>query len=387
MTIALAEQAVSGSADVDVLAGTGAAIEELQEMGAVQRREGGVSFTHPLLRTTALDLAPPELIVEVAVELLDQLDDLSGSVTGAGTLVRLSAAAQRSGASRHRELVTLAYHEAIDHGSWSAAGDLAEQLVETAADLPERADVDASARDGQVQRARQGRGHGEVDRRSRPLRIVCRRRAGRRGSDGSATVEPSACCWPCAPTSPAAGVGGMLISTLLVAGLIPDESIDRHWRSRAAAILAEALFAAPQPDRRRELVETAQALSEGLDEPLTQNMVHFATGLHRLAVLDLAGATESFTLADDVCSGLTDPWWRGGDLARRGLVALIAGDPMTAISDANAAAEFSAAASNWAEHGMAVAVRSVAATRLGRFADGDGDIGVDDPQCPASGLG
>ena len=108
-------------------------------MGAVQRRAGGVSFTHPLLRTTALDLAAPELIVEVAVELLDQLDDVSGSVTGAGTLVRLSAAAQRSGASRHRELVTLAYHEAIDHGSWSAAGDLAEQLVETAADLPERA--------------------------------------------------------------------------------------------------------------------------------------------------------------------------------------------------------------------------------------------------------
>jgi class 3 adenylate cyclase len=54
-------------------------------------------------------------------------------------------------------------------------------------------------------------------------------------------------------------------------------------------------------------------------------------------------------------------------------VALVAGDPMAAISDANLAAEFSAAASNWAEHGMALAVRSVAATRLGRFADGDSD--------------
>ncbi|MEY2400872.1 MAG: hypothetical protein QOJ08_983, partial [Ilumatobacteraceae bacterium] len=60
-------------------------------------------------------------------------------------------------------------------------------------------------------------------------------------------------------------------------------------------------------------------------------------------------------------------------LARRGIVAYAAGDPMAAISDANVAAELSVVASNWAEHGMAMAIRSVAATRLGRFADGDND--------------
>ena len=37
------------------------------------------------------------------------------------------------------DLVRRAYDEAIDHGSWSAAGDLAEQLVDTAVDLPDRA--------------------------------------------------------------------------------------------------------------------------------------------------------------------------------------------------------------------------------------------------------
>jgi class 3 adenylate cyclase len=46
---------------------------------------------------------------------------------------------------------------------------------------------------------------------------------------------------------------------------------------------------------------------------------------------------------------------------------------MAAISDATAAADASAIASNWAEHGMALAVRSVAATRLGRLADADTD--------------
>ena len=53
--------------------------------------------------------------------------------------VRLSAAANRTGDDHHRDLVKLAFDEAIEHGSWSAAGDLAEQLVETAVDLPDRA--------------------------------------------------------------------------------------------------------------------------------------------------------------------------------------------------------------------------------------------------------
>ena len=155
--------------------------------------------------------------------------------------------------------------------------------------------------------------------------------------------------------------------------MIPDETIDIHWRARAAAILAEASWAAPQHDRRQQLIDTAQTLADGISEPLTENMVHFATGLHRLAAFDLDGATRSFTLAHDVGSAYLDPWWLGGDLARRGLVALLAGDPMAAISDANQAAELSVEASNWAEHGMALAVRSVAATRLGRFADADND--------------
>ena len=46
---------------------------------------------------------------------------------------------------------------------------------------------------------------------------------------------------------------------------------------------------------------------------------------------------------------------------------------MAAVSDATSAADFASAASNWAEHGMALAVRSVAATRLGRLADADND--------------
>jgi len=46
---------------------------------------------------------------------------------------------------------------------------------------------------------------------------------------------------------------------------------------------------------------------------------------------------------------------------------------MAAITDSSAAAEVSAQSSNWAEHGMALAVRSVAATRLGRFVDADND--------------
>ena len=95
-------------------------------------------FTHPLLRTTALDLAPAELVAAVAGELLDRLD-VPGVDGRAGTLVRLSMRPSEPAIERHRQLVRLAYDEAIAHGSWSAAGDLAEQLVASAADLPDRA--------------------------------------------------------------------------------------------------------------------------------------------------------------------------------------------------------------------------------------------------------
>ena len=137
VVIALGEQAVRHrrTDGVDLLANSDAAVDELQAMGAVQRRAGGVAFTHPLLPTTALDLAPPGLVVEVAGELLDRLD----GVASAGTLARLSDAAHRTGDLHHRDLLRLAYDEAIDHNSWSAAGDLAEELVETASDVPDRA--------------------------------------------------------------------------------------------------------------------------------------------------------------------------------------------------------------------------------------------------------
>jgi ATPase family associated with various cellular activities (AAA) len=138
--IALAEHAVQqrGPDDVDLLTDVDAAVDELEAMGAVQRVQGGVVFTHPLLRTTALDLARPEAVVEVAGDLMDRLDAPGGS-TSPGTLVRLSAAAHRTGDDHHRNLVRSAFDEAIAHGSWSAAGDLAEQLVDTAVDLPDRA--------------------------------------------------------------------------------------------------------------------------------------------------------------------------------------------------------------------------------------------------------
>ena len=139
--IALAEQAQQpGPDDVDLLRGADAAIDELQSIGAVRRRGGIVVFTHPLLRTTALDLAPKELVVDVAGELLDVLDGgTHGRTTAAGTLVRLSDAAGRTGDAHHRDLVQAAYVAAVDHGSWSAAGDLAEHMMESATDDPGRA--------------------------------------------------------------------------------------------------------------------------------------------------------------------------------------------------------------------------------------------------------
>jgi class 3 adenylate cyclase len=159
----------------------------------------------------------------------------------------------------------------------------------------------------------------------------------------------------------------------LVASLIADESIDRHWRARSAAILAELSWAAPRHDERGEFVDRARSLADGVDDPTTQFLVHIAAGMHQLARLDIGGARRVFTLADDEARQQADPWWFSAGVARRAFVALLAGDPMAAISDSTSAADLSTRSSNWAEHGYAVAIRSVAATRLGRFADADND--------------
>src|SRR5258706_16134281 len=121
-------------------------------------------------------------------------------------------------------------------------------------------------------------------------------------------------------------------------------------------------------------MDTAQVFATESDEPLTDFLVHVAAGWHSLSKLHLAEASQSFTVADAASRAQPAPWWVGGALARRALVRFLAGDPMAAIADATAASEASMVASNWAEHGVALAVRSVAATRLGRFADADNDI-------------
>ena len=265
-----------------------------------------------------------------------------------------------------------AFDEAIAHGSWSAAGDLAAQLVETAVDLPDRAHW--------MHRLGTAR-FNELDRDEATERLIEAADLYEMCIEG-ASAEQSALCRNSRAESLLLALrtdftrGGRRRHPELdelVAQLIPDESLDRRWRARSAAILAEVAWSAPTHDRRQQLIEIAREHAHGIDEPLTTNMVEFATGLHRVALLDLAGAMEAFSAGDEAAKMIGDTWWRGGDLSRRGMVALIAGDPMSAIVDANLAAEISAAASNWAEHGMALAVRSVAATRLGRFADADSD--------------
>ena len=69
----------------------------------------------------------------------------------------------------------------------------------------------------------------------------------------------------------------------MVAALIEDDAIDRMWRARAAAILAEVSYAAPLHDRRPMLIDIAFSLSDGLDEPLPQLMVHIGCGAHPTA--------------------------------------------------------------------------------------------------------
>src|SRR4029079_5946866 len=71
--VALAGPALNGT---DLLDGHDAAIDELVTIGAIRRAGGGLVFTHPLLRTTALDLAKKELVEEIAGDVLDRLESI-----------------------------------------------------------------------------------------------------------------------------------------------------------------------------------------------------------------------------------------------------------------------------------------------------------------------
>lgn len=372
VVVALAERAMLSENGAGLLAGADSALAELQTVGAIQRGSGSVTFTHPLLRTTALDLATPEVVADVAGRLLDQIEVTLPGLVEPGTLVRLSAAAHRAGTEQHRERVRSAYDDAIQRGSWSAAGDLAEDLVDTASDLPDRA----------YWTERLGKARfNELDRDEATRRLIeaadlydeCA--AGANADMTARHRNGRAECLLLAMRTDFTRSGRRRHQELdgVMAEIVSDESVESQWRAQAAAILAEAAYASPEHERREQHVARAQSLLDTGYEPLTANMVHFATGLHRLAVLDLDGAAESFTLADKACRDVTDSWWFGGDLSRRGLVALVAGDPMAATGDATAAADHCVGASNWAEHGVALAVRSVAMTRLGRFTDADND--------------
>jgi len=130
-----------------------------------------------------------------------------------------------------------------------------------------------------------------------------------------------------------------------------------------AVAVAHTEGAGPEPLNNRDL----------LLRTLAGFMVHFAGGMHRLATLDLDGAAAAFTSAELMSLKQPDPFWTGGSLARRAVVAMCAGAPMETVSDATISIERSARSSNWAEHGSALAIRAVANTRLGRFADADND--------------
>ena len=375
IVIALAEHAAVRPRpdDVDLLAGKDEAINELVTIGAVRRVTGGVTFTHPLLRTTALDLATDALVEDVAADVLDRLEASRNASANAGTLVRLSAAARRMGTEHHRRLVQAGFEEALERGSWSAAGDLAEFLIDTTADRRERA--------GWLERLGKAR-FNELDRDEATKRLIeaadayaeCEQAD---GDDATAARDRSAHaeCLILALRTDFTRGGPRRHTDLdaLVGELLDDPGLDRMWRARAAAILAEVSYASPQHDRRQRMIEAAESLANGLDDALTDNMVHFAGGLHRLAMLDLEGAAHSFTVAERASLAQPDPWWFGGSLARRAVVDLAAGQPMDTISNATIAIERTARVSNWAEHAVGLAVRAVANTRLGRFADADND--------------
>ena len=378
--VALAGPALNGT---DLLDGHDAAIDELVTIGAIRRAGGGLVFTHPLLRTTALDLAKKELVEEIAGDVLDRLESIPTEGADAATIVRLSATAQRSGTEHHRQLVDAAFDESIARGSWSAAGDLAEYMVESAHDLPERA----------MWLERLGKARfNELDRDDATNRLIEAADVYAQCADASTSDAATADTTTASYRSRRADClllalrtdftrGGPRRRTELdewVAALIDDTQIERVLRARAAAILAEVSFAAPQHDRRQRFIDIAEALAsespgDGLDDPMTEMMVHFASGLHRLAILDLQGATTSFGGAERASLAYGDPWWMGGGLARLAIVELTEGRPIEAVNSASTSIELSARSSNWAEHGLGLAVRAVANTRLGRFSDADND--------------
>jgi len=379
VVIALAEQLVGGGpSDAGLLAGKGEALDELVAIGAVRRSNGGVVFTHPLLRTTALDLADSELIEQVAAHTLDQLERIGDHPGNAGTFVRLSAAAGRAGTENHRQFVKAAFDEAIDRTSWSAAGDLAEYMVATAIDLNDRA----------LWLERLGKARfNELDRDEATSRLIDAADAYQQclttAIDEAAAIgyrRSRAECLLLALRTDFTRGGPRRHPEIdeIVGAQIHDADIDIGRRARSASILAEVSSTTPQHDIRQKLVDTAesmieQATREGLDDPLAGFMVHFAGGMHRLATLDLDGAAAAFTSAELMSLKQPDPFWTGGSLARRAVVAMCAGAPMETVSDATISIERSARSSNWAEHGSALAIRAVANTRLGRFADADND--------------
>ena len=380
IVIALAEHAAvrEGPDDVDLLVGKDAAIHELVTIGAVRRVAGGVMFTHPLLRTTALDLATDAIVSDVAAEVLGRLEGSSNASANAGTLVRLSAAAGCTGTVHHRQLVEAGFHEALERGSWSAAGDLAEFIVDAAADRREHA----------VWLERLGKARfNELDRDDATRRLIEAAEAFAecaRGDTDATTAatdrNSSAECLILALRTDFTRGGPRRHEELdeMVGMLIDDLGIDRHWRARAAGILAEVSFTTPQFDRRQKLIDTAELLAagsraEGVDDPYTDMTVYFAAGLHRLAVLDLEGAGKAFSLAETASLAQPDPWWMGGSTTRLAIVELCSGQPMEVVGTTTTAIERTARVSNWAEHAGGLSLRAVANTRLGRFADADND--------------
>ena len=367
--IALAEKvAQEGVVRLSALEGCDGAIDELVSIGAVHRRRGGLSFTHPLLRTTALDLVTADQIAVVAGALLDELDPAG---VEPGVLVRLSDAARRGHQPHHRHLVAGAYRDAVERGSWSAAGDLAEHMVRTATQPIERAQW--------LDRLGKAR-FNELDRDEATDRLVEAADAltacAADGDVDAASLRAAAAeCLLLALRTDFTRGGPRRRRDLdeRVQTILDDDTVDSVWRARAAAILAEVAYVSADHDRRRVLLDRAGALSPAVQDPLTELMIQFARGLHLMAVLDVHAARDAFEHSERAAVAHGDPWWVGGSLARGAAVELFAGLPMDAVSQATESIERSARVSNWAEHGMGLAVRSVAATRLGRFVDADND--------------
>ena len=333
VVIALAEQTVQhrGADDVEVLAGAEAAVDELQSMGAVQRqsRRCGVHAS-----TTANDHARSRRARARRRGGRSRCSINSTARRGwhherrhPGSPVRCCTANRRRASSRPvcswrttrpsftapgRPLVT-------SPSNWSRRPST----------LPQRAHW--------MHRLGTAR-FNELDRDEATQRLIEAADLYESCVDG-ATVDEAARYqeWP--RRMPAAGHARRLHSQRTApsrrprrarrATLIGDESVDRHWRSRSAAILVEASFTAPQHDRRRQLVETAQTLAAGRSRsrsPRTWCILRRVCTAWRCSISP--GQHNRSRSRTRRAARWSDPWWRGGDLARRGLVALVAGDPM-----------------------------------------------------------